>query len=103
MDSAIHQATLREPSGDSDQYSLHVISGRSSSNCTARGDYEVERTGDNAVAVRIFHYNTAGPMTMCTRDWLVDEYMVPLGDDIRTGEEYSVTVNRDTTVTFKAE
>lgn len=102
IQSAIQQATLREPSGEDGQYHLHVISGRSSGSCTARGDYEVERADNHLILVTVFHHFTAGPRARCTMDWVTDEHMVPLGSGFNSGEEYTVVLNQDNTLTFRA-
>ncbi len=62
----------------------------------------MQPTGPYGIAVEIFHYVYAGPGARCTMDWITDETLVPLGSGFQIGNEYTVTVNGGTTVSFVA-
>ena len=71
---------------------LEVVSGRPSGSCTQFNGYEVVRRNDNTINVEITHHQIVDPQARCTRDYPIEETIVPLGV-LEEGVEYTVTVN----------
>ena len=91
-DSLVQSVEVVEMESDPVQFELRVVSGRPSGSCTQYNGYEVTHRNDNTIDVRITHHSKADPNVICTKDFPIDETVVPLGV-LEEGVEYAVTVN----------
>ncbi len=91
-DSPVQHAELVKGSDAADGASLRVVSGRPSGSCTQYNGYEVRRTNDNAIDVRVTHHAITDRDVACTADFPIEETTVPLGA-LESGVEYAITVN----------
>ncbi len=83
------------------QYQLRVVSGLpKGSGCSQFNGYEVRRPESNRIDVAITHHEVADPLVACITDYPIVETIVPLGSDFEPGEEYTVSVNSETTTSF---
>ena len=84
-------------------YQLHVVSGLpKGSGCSQFNGYEIRRGEPNRIDVAITHHEVADPFVVCTADYPIVETTVPLGSDFKSGVEYTVRVNSETTRSFVA-
>jgi putative lipoprotein len=101
-ESPIDRAEIETLESAPPQYQLRVISRLpKGSSCSQFNGYEIRRRESNRIDVVITHHEVTDPQAACTRDLPVVETAVPLGSDFEQGVEYTVTVNSDTTTTFK--
>ena len=85
------------------QYSLNVVSRLPrGSNCSAFNGYDIVRQFANTIEVGVTHLEVAENNVPCTRDLPVVETEIPLGANLVSGEEYTVTVNDQFSETFTA-
>ena len=85
------------------QYELRVTSGLpKGSGCSKFSGYEIRRTEPRRIDVDVTHHEVADPSVICTADYPTLETSIPLGADFEPGQEYTVSVNSDTTHTFLA-
>ena len=86
------------------QYQLRVVSGLpKGSGCSQFNGYEVRRPESNRIDVAITHHEVADPLVACITDYPIVETIVPLGSDFEPGEEYTISVNSETTTSFVAQ
>ena len=86
------------------QYQLRVVSGLSmGSGCSQFNGYEIRRRESNEIEVVVTHHEVADQLVACTTDFPIVETNVPLGSNFQPGEEYTIRVNSDTTVSFEAQ
>lgn len=90
--SLVQGVELIEMESDPVQFSLRVVSGRPSGSCTQYNGYEIVRGNDDTIDVLVTHHSIADPNVMCTKDFPIDETVVPLGV-LEADVEYTVTVN----------
>ena len=85
------------------EYTLRVVSGLpKGSGCSQFNGYEIRRNVPRQLDVIITHHEVADPSVVCTADFPILETDVPLGSEFSSGEEYTVNVNEDASVTFVA-
>ena len=85
------------------QYELRVVSGLpKGSSCSRFNGYEIRRTEPDKIDVSVTHHEVADPFVVCTADYPTLETTIPLGSDFEPGQEYTVSVNSDTSQTFLA-
>ncbi len=85
------------------QYSLNVVSRLPrGSSCSAFNGYDIVRQFANTIEVGVTHLEVAENNVPCTRDLPVVETEIPLGANLVSGEEYTVTVNNQFSETFTA-
>ena len=85
------------------QYELRVVSGLpKGSGCSRFNGYEIRRTEPEKIDVSGTHHEVADPHLACTADYPTLETSIPLGSDFEPGQEYTVSVNSDTSQTFLA-
>ena len=85
------------------QYSLNVVSRLPrGSSCSAFNGYDIVRQFANTIEVGVTHLEVAENNVPCTRDLPVVETEIPLGANLVSGEEYTVTVNDQFSETFTA-
>ena len=90
--------------GSPTAYDLQVVSGLpKGSGCSQFNGYEIVRRDPHHIEVLVTHHENVEPDVVCTADFPIIETTVPLGSDFEPGEEYTVTVNSDVTVSFVAE
>ena len=83
------------------QYQLRVVSGLPrGSGCSQFNGYEIRRRESNEIEVVVTHHEIADQLVVCTADFPIVETNVPLGSNLEPGEEYTIRVNSDTTVSF---
>ncbi len=70
-----------------------MVSGRSSGSCTRVNGYEVIRNEPEVIEVRVTHHQVSDPEARCTKDFPINETVVPLGTGFEAGTEYTVEVN----------
>ena len=86
------------------QYQLRVVSGLPrGSGCSQVNGYEIRRTDSSEIEVVVTHHEVADQLVACTADFPIVETNVPLGSNFQPGEEYTIHVNSDTTVSFEAQ
>lgn len=86
------------------QYQLRVVSGLPmGSGCSQFNGYEVRRGVSNEIEVVVTHHEVADQQVVCTADFPILETNVPLGSNFKSGVEYTIRVNSDTTVSFEAQ
>ena len=84
------------------QYQLHVVSGLPrGSGCSQFNGYEIRRRESNEIEVVVTHHEIADQQVVCTDDFPIVETNVPLGSNFEPGEEYTIRVNSDITVSFE--
>ena len=84
------------------QYQLRIVSGLpKGSGCSQFNGYEIRRRESNEIEVVVTHHEIADRLVVCTADFPIVETNVSLGSDFEPGEEYTVGVNSDTTVSFE--
>ena len=83
-------------------YQVRIVSGRPSGSCTRYNGYELRREQPETIDITITHHRVAEPQACCTRDYPVDETLVPLNLDPVSSEQYTVRINGDTEVSFTA-
>ena len=84
------------------QYQLHVVSGLpKGSSCSQFNGYEIRRRESNEIEVVVTHHEIADQQVVCTADFPIVETNVPLGSNFEPGEEYTIRVNSDITVSFE--
>ena len=91
--SLVQRAELVEDPKHSGSYQLRVVSGRPSGSCTRYNGYEVQRRRSGKIDVLITHHHVADRDVMCTKDFPMDETIVPLGSDFEPGDDGLLTVN----------
>ncbi len=91
--SLIQSANIKEIAGEPGGYLLRVVSGRPSGSCTQYNGYEVVRHDPTSIEVRITHHHVADREVMCTKDFPMDETIVPLRSGFESGVEGLITVN----------
>ncbi len=91
-DSLVQSVEVVEMESDLVQFALRIVSGRPSGSCTQYNGYEITRTNGNRIDVRVTHHSKGDPNVICTKDFPIDETIVPLGV-LEEGVEYTVTVN----------
>ena len=85
------------------QYSLNVVSRLlRGSSCSAFNGYDIVRQFANTIEVGVTHLEVAENNVPCTRDLPGVETEIPLGANLVSGEEYTVTVNDQFSETFTA-
>ena len=85
------------------QYRLRVVSGMPrGSGCSQFNGYEIRRSEPNRIEVVITHHEVSEPNVVCTADYPIVETVVPLGSDIKSGVEYTVSINSEVTESFTA-
>ena len=85
------------------QYRARVVSGMpKGSGCSQFNGYEIRRSESNTIAVTVTHREVADPFVVCTADFPIVETVIPLGSDLKSGVEYTVTVNSDASSSFVA-
>ena len=86
------------------QYQLRVVSGLPmGSSCSQFNGYDVWRGESNEIEVVFTHHEIADQQVACTTDFPIVETYVPLGSNFEPGNEYTIRVNSDTTVSFEAQ
>ena len=86
------------------QYQLRVVSGLPrGSGCSQVNGYEIRRRESNEIDVVVTHHEIADQQVVCTADFPILETSVPLGSNFEPGEEYTIRVNSDITVSFEAQ
>ena len=86
------------------QYQLRVVSGLPrGSGCSQVNGYEILRREANEIEVVVTHHEVADQQVVCTADFPIVETNVPLGSNFEPGEEYTIRVNSDITVSFEAQ
>ena len=98
--SDIRSAEISEQSNGS--YQVRIVSGRPSGSCTRHNGYELRREQPHAIDIIVTHHRVTDPTARCTRDYPVDETIVPLDLDLESGEHYAIRINGDTEVSFTA-
>ncbi len=84
------------------QYLLRVVSGLpKGSGCSQFNGYEIRRRESNEIEVVVTHHEIADQQVVCTADFPIVETNVPLGSNFEPGEEYTIRVNSDITVSFE--
>ena len=84
------------------QYQLHVVSGLpKGSSCSQFNGYEIRRRESNEIEMVVTHHEIADQQVVCTADFPIVETNVPLGSNFEPGEEYTIRVNSDITVSFE--
>ena len=84
------------------QYQLHVVSDLpKGSGCSQFNGYEIRRRESNEIEVVVTHHEIADQQVVCTADFPIVETNVPLGSNFEPGEEYTIRVNSDITVSFE--
>ncbi len=83
-------------------YRVRIVSGRPSGSCTQYNGYEVRREQPGTIDIAVTHHQVADPQAICTRDYPVEETLVPLHMGLASGEQYTVRINGDTEVSFTA-
>ena len=76
------------------------------SGCTHLNGYDIIRRTPNTLDVTVTHYYVTAANIACTADIAVKEVIVPLGEDLVSGEEYTVVLNPEmggAVVTFTAQ
>ncbi|MCE2405803.1 MAG: YbaY family lipoprotein [Dehalococcoidia bacterium] len=85
------------------QYQLRVVSGLpKGSGCSWFNGHEVRRREPDRIDVVITLHEIADPFVACTADYPTVETIVPLGPDLESGVEYTVSVNSETIRSFVA-
>ena len=92
-ESVIQRAEVQEVSGEPGNHQLRVVSGRPSRSCTQYNGYELQRHQSGEIVVLITHHQVADPEVICTKDFPIDETLVPLGADFQPGYEEFATLN----------
>ena len=86
------------------QYQLRVVSGLPrGSGCSQFNGYEVRRGESNEIEVVVTHHEVADQLVVCTADFPIVETNIPLGSNFEPGNEYTIRVNSDVTVSFEAQ
>ena len=86
------------------QYQLRVVSGLPrGSGCSQFNGYEVRRGESNEIEVVVTHHEAADQLVVCTADFPIVETNIPLGSNFEPGNEYTIRVNSDVTVSFEAQ
>ncbi len=102
--SPVERADVAQREGSPAAYDLQVVSGLpKGSGCSQFNGYEIVRRDPYQIEVLVTHHENVEPDVVCTADFPVIETTVPLGADFEPGQEYTVTVNSDVTVSFIAE
>ena len=100
--SAIRSVEAIDAGGGANPAAVSIVSGRPSGICTQYNGYELQVSGTNIININIFHHQVADPLARCTKDYPVDETLVPLDLDLEPGSEYTVVVNGEASVSFVA-
>ena len=101
--SPVEHAEVAQRAGSPAAYDLQVVSGLpKGSSCSQFNGYEIVRRDPHRIEVLVTHHENVEPDVACTADFPIIETTVPLGSDFEPGEEYTVTVNSDVTVSFVA-
>ena len=102
-ESPIESAELVILEGTPSRYQLRVVSALPrGSSCSQLNGYETRRTDQSEIDVIVSHHEVADTLAACTADYSLVESIVPLGDDLEPGAEYTVSVNSDTVTSFVA-
>ena len=92
-----------EITGPSDgPYQVRIVSGRPSGSCTRYNGYEVRQEQPDSIDITVTHHRVTDPQALCTRDYPVDETLVPLDLYLESGKQHTVRINGDTEVPFTA-
>lgn len=83
-------------------YRVRIVSGRPSGSCTQYNGYEVRQEQPDTIDITVTHHQVTDPQAICTRDYPVDETLVPLDLGLASGDQYTVRINVDTEVSFMA-
>ena len=92
-ESVVRDFQIKRSGDDPGEYRLRVVSGRPSGSCTRVNGYEVIQSEPDLIEVKITHHRVSDPEARCTRDFPIDETVVPLGTGFEAGTEYTVEVN----------
>ena len=98
--SDVRSAEISEQNDGS--YQVRIVSGRPSGSCTRYNGYEIRRQQPESIDIIVTHHRVTDPQARCTRDYPVDETIVPLDLDLASGEHYTARINGDTEVSFTA-
>ena len=101
-ESPVQRAEIEEILGEPGSYQLRVISGRPSGSCTQYNGYEIQWAPPDAIHVTITHHQVADPNVGCTKDFPVDETLVPLDLGLEPGSEYTIDVNGEIALSLTA-
>ena len=101
-ESVIQHAEVQEVSGEPGNHQLRVVSGRPSGSCTQYNGYELQRHQSGEIVVLITHHQVADPEVIYTKDFPIDETLVPLGPDFQPGDEQLATLNGKPLSTFSS-
>ncbi|MYA61232.1 MAG: hypothetical protein F4X94_01465 [Dehalococcoidia bacterium] len=100
--SPIERIEIVMSDGADTQFQLRVVSELpKGSSCSRFNGYEIRRTESNRIDVNVTHHEVADPFTECTADLPIVETFIPLGSEFEDGQEYTVTVNSEHSVTFE--
>ena len=83
-------------------FQVRILSGRPSGSCTRYNGYEVRQEQPDTIDITVTHHRVTDPQARCTRDYPMDETLVPLDLGLASGEQYTVRINDDTEVSFTA-
>lgn len=102
-ESPVESTELVIRAGTPARHQLRVVSALPrGSSCSQFNGYETRRTNPNKIDLIVTHHEVADDMAVCTADYPLVETVVPLGDDLEPGAEYTVSVNSDTVTSFVA-
>ena len=102
-ESPVERAEVVRVEGSPAAYELHVVSGLpQGSGCSWVNGYEIVRREAHRIDITMTHHENVEPDVVCTADFPIVETTIPLGSGFEPGEEYTVTVNSDVTVSFVA-
>ncbi|MYD65084.1 MAG: hypothetical protein F4X26_03690 [Chloroflexi bacterium] len=100
-ESPVERAEVVERADSPASYDLHVVSGLpKGSGCSWVNGHEVERRDAYRIDITVTHHENVEPDVVCTADFPIIETTIPLGSAFEPGEEYTVTVNGEVTVSF---
>ena len=101
-ESPVRRADIEEIAGELGSYQLRVISGRPSGSCTQYNGHEIRWDRPDAIHVTVTHHQFADPNVGCTKDFPVDETLVPLDLGLEPGSEYTIDVNGEIALSLTA-
>ena len=101
-ESPIRSAEVVEAGDAPNSYQVRIVSGRPSGSCTRYNGYEIMFIQPGTIDISITHHQVADPQARCTKDFPVDETIVPLDMDLEPGTGYTVRINGFRSVSFTA-
>lgn len=101
FESPIQSAEIVQAKSASEEHVLHVVTGLpKGSGCSQVNGYEIRRISARNLDVVVTHHEVTDPSVVCTADFPIIELDIPLGPNLESGAEYTISVNGGTSLPF---